>query len=564
MKVRMLEVNLSTGKIEKKELDNKYFAEWIGGRGLGAKLLSEEKIEEIEPLGENNVVFLSTSPLIGWGPSFNRIWVTTISPLTNYYLCSSAGGYFAGILRMAGLDVIKIKGKSKKPVFLKIENDEISLEDACDLWSHDTDFTREKLHKLGNFQVACIGQAGENLVKYACLQFEERSAGRGGVGAVFGSKNLKAIIVNGNQNFPADEPDKAKKISEIMTKKILETQTSWGKMGTLELSEICNEADIFPTSNWRKAHFDKGKDIYFDKFEKYIVKRVSCFKCPVPCAKHMKHKSGKVEDGPEYETIWAFGPQIDNNSPELIIEANRLCDKYGLDTINTGSIIGWLKECSEKGFIDYSFTNSEQVLELIGDIALREGELQKKLGEGLREIASDFGEEAEKIAIHQQNMCLPAYDPRGVWGMLLTYTLGPRHGCHLKAWTVSTELKTSLDERTSIKDKAKLVNDIMINRSAFTDSVSHCSFIDYDDNDIADLLSYVIEPNYTPNNMREMGSKLIDLERHLDVRRGLTKENDILPFRIIEEEVEVQGKKVKVGKENFEKMKQEFYKIRGW
>ena len=250
-------------------------------------------------------------------------------------------------------------------------------------------------------------------------------------------------------------------------------------MGTLELSEVCNEANIWPTDNWKKSYFDKGEDIYFDKFEKFIVKRVPCFKCPVPCAKHMKHKSGKVEDGPEYETIWAFGPQIKNNKPELIIEANRLCDKYGLDTINTGSIIGWLKECSEKGLVDYQFNSDEQILELISDIALRDGELQKQLGEGLKKIAEDYN--AGDFAIHQQNMCIPAYDPRGVWGMLLTYTLGPRHGCHLKAWTVSTELKMPFEKRISTEGKAKLVSEIMTSRDAFTDSVSHCSFLDYED-----------------------------------------------------------------------------------
>lgn len=565
MKVRMLEVDLSSGKIEKKELDDSYFRNWIGGRGLGAKLLSEEKIEEIEPLAENNVVFFVTSPLIGYAPAFNRVWITTISPLTNYYLCSSAGGYFAGELRKAGFDVLKITEKSENPVYLSIENGEAKLEDASELWKKDTDMVDKILKEKHGGRNACIGIAGENLVRFACVQFGMRSAGRGGAGAVLGSKKLKAISVKGNLEIPAANKEEAIEFDAELTKKVASEQMGWKEKGTLELMEEINEADIWPTANWRKSHFDKGEKVYFPAFEKHVIRHETCFKCPIACWRIMKSKHMENEyDGPEYETIWAFGPQCSNDDIDIIIAANYLCDKYGMDTIATGSAIGFFMECAEKGMVDYTFQTKEQILELIGDIARRDGEDQKLLGEGIHVFAKRIGPEAEKFAIHQQGMPLPAYDPRGVWGMLLTYTLGPRHGCHLKAWTISKELKMSVDDRTSTEGKAELVSNTMDYRQTFVDSASHCSFVNFEKQEVGKALKLVVGDDFTVEELEEHGKKIVDLERKLDKRRGLTKDDDILPYRIIEEETEVKGKKVVVGKEAFNRLKEEFYRIRGW
>ncbi len=560
MKPRMLDVNLSEEKTEVRELDDSYFNEWVGGRGLGAKLLSEEKVEDIEPLSEENVLIFSTSPFVGLAPAFNRIWVTTISPLTGYYLCSSAGGFFAGMMRKAGFDVIRVKGKAERPVVLEVSDGKAVLVEAFDLWEKSTDYVREKLKSKGS--IACIGEAGEKKVRFASIQFDERSAGRGGAGAVMGSKLLKAVTVNGSLEFPAADSEKAKELMRKLTEKLVKTQASWGEQGTLLISRMVNEADGWPTNNFRQTHFKDAEPLYYEGFKDKIVERRACFNCPIACARYVRHKDGSLHEGPEYETVWAFGPQIGFNDPELVIQANRLCDKHGLDTINTGNIIGWVMELSEKGLIERQVKTKEQVLELITDIAFRQGQLPWDLGEGLKHAAKTIGEEAEKIAIHQQNMCLPAYDPRAFPGMLLTYTLGPRHGCHLKAWTISRELKMPLQERLSGKGKARLVNELMVFR-AFVDSASHCSFLDFDEEDYSALFETVLGVTKTMEDFKSVGSKILDLERSIDVRRGLTKEQDTLPYRILNEPVIVNGREFKAA-EAFEEMKREFYKLRGW
>ena len=554
MKFRLLRVDLSKNRITEKELKDRYIEEWIGGRGLGARLLFEDN-PRAEPFSEKSSVFVLTSPLTGLLPGVNRIWFVTVSPLTGYYVCSCAGDFFAGELRKTGFDGIQITGKSKKPVYLSVINGKARLNAASSIWGRNTQETTELLKKRHKGEVASIGIGGENLVRFACVNVGVRQAGRGGIGAVLGSKKLKAIVVKGNERIkPSD-------IYGETMKEIKRTRMGWKKAGTLDLMEIANEADFWPSYNWRKSHFDG--EAYWKDFKKHVTDYHTCFSCPIACGRNMKSKYGDVSDGPEYETVWAFGPQCSNSDIDVIIRANRLCDLYGLDTIATGGVIGWFLECAEKGLVDYQFNSNEQILELIGDIARREPEHGSMLAEGTRK-ASGMVPGSESFAINQAGMELPAYDPRSLWGMLLTYTFGPRHGCHQKAWTVFRELKMGLKGRTSTKGKAKMVSELL-DETAVLDSSCGCNFVDPINLErIAKVMSELTGREYTAKKLMKIGKSIVDLERKIDVMRGLKKDDDALPLRILEEQTIVKGKKIIVGKKNFEKMKKEFYKIRHW
>ena len=554
MKFRLLQVDLTRGKITEKELKDSYIENWIGGRGLGAKLLSEDS-PKAEPLSDKSNVFVLTSTLTGLLPCVNRIWFVSVSPLTGYYVCSSAGDFFAGELRKAGFDGIQITGKSDKPVYLSVVNGKAKLNDAGSIWGKNTEETTKTLKKKHGGEVASIGIGGENLVRFACVNVGARQAGRGGIGAVLGFKRLKAIVVKGDKGI---QPSKL--YGEAL-KEIKRTGMGWKTEGTLGLMEIANEADFWPSYNWKRSHFDG--EVYWRNFKKHIVGYHTCFNCPISCGRNMESKYGAVSDGPEYETVWALGPQCSNADIDVIIQANRLCDLYGLDTISTGGVIGWFLECAEKGIVDYQFTGSEQILEMIGDIARREPEHGSMLAEGTMR-ASRMVPGSEDFAVNQAGMELPAYDPRSLWGMLLTYTFGPRHGCHLKAWTVMRELRTGLKGRISTKGKAKMVSEILDERAAL-DSICGCTFVDAITlGRGAKVMSELTGKKYDAKKFRKIGKSIVNLERKIDVMRGLTKEDDVLPARIIEEETIIKGKRVKVGEKNFEKMKKEFYRIRGW
>ena len=553
MRFRLLRVDLSKNRVTEKELKGRYIEEWIGGRGLGARLLFEDN-PRAEPFSEKSSVFVLTSPLTGLLPSVNRIWFVSVSPLTGYYVCSSAGDFFAGELRKSGFDGIQVMGKSKKPVYLSIINGKARLNDASSLWGRNTQETTGLLKKRHKGEVASIGIAGENLVRFACVNVGVRQAGRGGIGAVLGFKKLKAIVVKGNERIQPSE------IYAETLKEIKRTRMGWKKAGTLDLMEIANEADFWPSYNWRKSHFDG--EVYWKNFKKHVTGHHTCFSCPIACGRNMKSKYGDSSDGPEYETVWAFGPQCSNSDIDIIIRANGLCDLYGLDTITTGGVIGWFLECAERGLVDYQLAGSGQILELIGDIARRE-DFGNMLAEGTRR-ASKMVPGSGSFAMNQAGMELPAYDPRTLWGMLLTYTFGPRHGCHQKAWTVFRELKMGMKGRVSTKGKARMVSGLL-DETAVLDAGCGCNFVDPINLErVAKVMGEITGKKYNARRLRGIGKRIVDLERRIDVMRGLKKSDDTLPPRILEEQTIAKGRRIVVGKENFERMKKEFYKIRKW
>lgn len=560
MEFKILEIDLNSQEINIREISEKKIENYLGGRGLGAKLLHEEIKEnpKINPLSEKNPVIISTSPFTGYFPSANRTWVTTLSPLTNYYTTSSGGSHFAGELAKNGYIVIKITGKSERPVHIEINGEKIEIKNTEEeYWGKKVYDLIEDAREKG-YEPLSIGPAAEKGVKYAGTFPGYRSCSRGGTGAVLGYKKLKTILVKKGKK----ELEIPNNLKEIINEKFKEVANEREpRQKTLPLVEKVNKAESYPTNNWKKSKFKDASKTGLKTLKKHIVKTKSCFKCPIGCQDVMKSKYTGKGDGVEYEIAWALGANLENKDEEIIIAANHLCDQYGLDVLNTAGAIAWAKEASEKGLIDYKWKGKESILELTKKIGKREG-IGKVLGEGSRKAHEKYSKKDEDFSIDVRRMNLPAYDPRGLRGMSLTYSQGPRYGCHLKSWTAGMELGQKTEERTSPKGKPEISYEIMIKR-IITDSTSICSFVNsYSREDYAEIYSKILGKEITMEKLKKRAHEIQKLERKIDIERGINKENDILPKRVLEKPVEINGEKVKIGKKQLEKMNKELYKLR--
>lgn len=558
--LRMLRVDLDAQTTEADERGPDYWTRYVGGRGVGAKLLSEDHFR-VEPYDPRMPVFLCTSPFEGAVASCNRTWVVSVSPLTGYYSCAAAGGFWGPILRKAGFDVVRIVGKADAPVWIEIRNGKAEIHDASKLWGLNTEQTREALKSAG--RAATIGQAGEHLVRVAGVAFEDRMAARGGLGAVLGAKKLKAVTVFGTMDIPGVGAEPVKLFHRKTLANNVKRSAEYHEMGTLEIMPKVNDGDLWPTHNWQAVHWDEGERLYFAKWKNLLTGYTTCFDCAIRCTRSNSSRYGDSGRGPEYETTWAFGPQILNDDPNIIVHANKLCDQYGLDTISTGSILGWYREAIERGIAKDSWDSSEKIFELIRLIAHREG-VGDILAEGTMRASQVLDSGSDQFAMQQCGMELPAYDPRGAWGMFLCYVFGPRHGCHNKAWTVYMELGMSLEARTGPDGKAKLVSDLL-DETAVIDSTGICTLITpLVFSETPEAYRVVLGTDATDDEMRAIGRGIVDLERRLDIERGHTKEKDRLPPRLVEEAVTVNGKRVRLGEETWASLRNEFYRVRGW
>jgi aldehyde:ferredoxin oxidoreductase len=343
---KIVKVDLSSGTQTTININEDIRRKYIGGRGLGLKLYTDICSADVDALSGENAIVFSTGPLTGIIQTAGRYQVTTRSPLTNAIVNSSSGGFFGAFLKRAGLDAIIITGNSNTPVFLEITEDNIEIKNAEHIWGKDTHETMKilKSESSSNISIACIGPAGENLVPYASIMNDkDRAAGRGGVGAVLGSKNLKAITASGKKEIPVDDPGNLKKmISTINT--LIDKNPVTGKslqlLGTSVLVNVINAHGMYPTENFKRGVFNDAEGTSGEKIAETILQgRSACFKCPIACGR--KTKTSKREgEGPEYESVWAFGAQLGINDLEKITEANYTCNELGLDTITAGSTIG--------------------------------------------------------------------------------------------------------------------------------------------------------------------------------------------------------------------------------
>ncbi len=567
---KIIKVDLSTGEQETVEITDELRRKYLGGRGLGVKLYTEICSPQTESFSPQNALIFLTGPLTGIIPTAGRYQVISRSPLTNTICDSSSGGIFGAELKKTGLDGFIVIGKAKKPVYLLITDNGIEIKDASHLWGKNTHQTRDTLIEeySAKASIASIGPAGENQVIYAAVMNDkDRAAGRGGMGAIMGSKNLKAIIAIGSKEIPTANPDALK---ELLTKvdRLIDKNPVTGKslqlLGTSVLVNIINAHGMYPTENFQRGVFNDAEGTSGEKIAEVLLqKRSACFRCPIACGRSTKTED-KEGEGPEYETVWAFGAQLGINDLTKITEANYLCNELGLDTITTGSTIGCAMELYEKGVFPHELKwGDADILEkLVTDIAYKRG-IGAELALGSKRLAEKYGR--PELAMQVKGMEIPAYDPRGVQGQALSYATSNRGGCHMRAYMIATEILGSpvFMDRYSINGKPEIVA-LLQDISAVVDSMILCRFLQLaiSISTFTEMVNVVTGWNYTDDELLEVGKRIYTLEREFNFKAGFTRKDDLLPPRFLEEELEEGSSRNRVVR--LDDMLNRYYEIRGW
>lgn len=569
---KILDVNLTDKKIKTTNVDEKNAKKFVGGKGLGAKLLYDNLKKNVGPLSPENIIIFASGPLTATlSPSSARWCVVTKSPLTNIFLDSQVGGSFGVKMKKAGFDFIIVRGKSPSPVYLNVTDESCEIVDAENLWGKGCFYTEKTLKKEleKNISVASIGTAGEKLVRYACISIDlYRQAGRGGAGAVMGSKNLKAVAVSGNKNLEYASPDLFRENVKKAFKKVKEHHFTElrTKYGTPVWVNPVNEGGLLPTRNFQKGVFEHADEISGEKMkESIVVADESCPGCPIKCWKHSKSENNHSFEvvGPEYETIALVGSNNMIRSIKTIAHANQLCDDFGLDTISAGDVIAFASECSEKGLIKekIEFGDEEKLIELIKKIGKRE-DIGDMLAEGVKRVSEKIG--GKDFAMHVKGMEIPGYDPRGAFGMALAYATSDRGACHQRAWTVRAELNGDLKPAYSSEGRARFVKDAQ-DSNAMLFSLVLCDFMPLGAEDYVELLNSAAGFDFTLEDYMKTGERIWNLTRMFNVREGMTRKDDNLPKRFMNEPLpDGPAKGQKITKETLDRMLNEYYDLRDW
>lgn len=585
-KNKILRVDLTNGRFSEEPLSEDLIRKFIGGRGFGAKLLYDDLKAGIDPFSEENELIFVAGPLAGTNAqSFGRLKVFFKSPLTGTYFKSSSGGYFAAEMKFAGLDVIIVKGKAEKPVYLWIHDGKYEIRDASYLSNLDCDDTHTLIREeLGDprIRIACIGPAGENLVKFAGIFTDRRACGRGGGGAVMGSKNLKAIAIRGHKEVEVFDKEG---FSEAVKEQIKAYQAhpnfaSFSETGT-QIAEFTNILGMFPTKNFKEGVLPRWELIEGSEFNKIRVRKTRCYSCMVHCGNISKINTGKFRgswsEGPEYETIWAFTGPVGVADIGITVAADKLCDDLGLDTISTGNVIGFVYELYENGIItknetdglELRFGNNGPVLELIKKIAYREG-FGDLLAEGVREIARRIGKGAEEYAIHVKGLELPAYDPRGAksHGLnLLTSNIGADHNSGYAGQELFGIPIPKQYDRFAVEGKGELTKWNQDVTALFETGIL-CSFIPSMVMLPVEVYGKLLftatgkEEFKDPAYLWTVGERIFNLERMFNVREGIAKKDDAFPKRIKEEPLPEGPSKGQIFEEEI--LRKDYYLARGW
>jgi aldehyde:ferredoxin oxidoreductase len=569
---KILYVDLSKNKLKTVSLLPSLAKLFIGGKGLGAKILYDMVSPHTDPYSPENIVIFATGPFDGTPvPLGCRYTIVTKSPLSNGYVDTNSGGFFGPYLRFAGYDAIVIEGRTDKPHFLYINDGTPKLLDAEHLWGKTTHETEDIIHKDLNKKasIASIGQAGENLVRYACVTNDKyRNAGRGGSGAVLGSKRLKAIAVYGTQQVPLAEPEKLREATVAIYKK-----NRIDRLGTPGVLQDAQDTSSLPTRNFQQGWYEEADKINGETMRKQIViKDVPCYNCTRACGKLSVIKTGPWKGtevvGPEYETLGMMGSNCGISDLGAIAHANLLCDQLGLDTISTGVVVGFVMECYEKGILTAkeldglkpTFGNAEAMMSLIMKIAYREG-AGNLLAEGVKRIAEKIGKGSEQFACHVKGAELPAWETRGVRGRGLMYALCEGGGFHTKGWISGSE-----PPNASAVDKVeKFVTSQ--NKADFRDSNGLCMFLEIEWEETANLLNLVTGWKLAPDDYMQTGERIHTFTRAFNVREGFTRKDDTLQPRQMDEPTpkgKAAGYKAFISKEDFENCLDKYYSLRGW
>jgi aldehyde:ferredoxin oxidoreductase len=549
----LLRVDLTTGSITKTATPVALFERYLGARGVGAHMLFHEVVPEVDPLGPDNKLIFLTGPLEGTlAPGANKITVSFLSPLSETYSFSLCGGHLAAELKFAGYDGVIIEGRSEKPVYLVINNGRVSLRSAAHLWGKQTHDTEEQIRADladPDVHVAVIGPGGEKLVRFACIQADRhREFGRGGGGAVMGSKNLKAIAVRGTGQVAVANPAALEKVAVDMYAMLKQHPKAKARRtyGTVEMVEGTNKFGYWATRNFQTGFFEGTEKLTGPRMkENFYVGDTSCYGCTVACGKVSKvgmgQLAGQVIEGSEFESLGLLGPNCGVGDPEAIVAAVALCDVYGIDTMSAGITVSLAMEAFEKGVItredtgglDLSFGNGEALLAILEQIGQRKG-LGDLLAEGSLRAAQRMG--IPELAMQVKGMELATYEPRGVVGMGLSYAISPKGGHHMIAPTMGAETAGDPANRLLSKGKAALVRDTQF-IMAVVDSLSLCASMRFvlGPQMMLDLYAAVTGYQLEVPAALMIGERISNLERLYNVRRGFDRAADSLPPRLVKE-----------------------------
>lgn len=584
-KGQLLHVDLSKETAKTVPLPEEILTKYIGGRGLGAKLYWDLIPPDADPLGPENVFMVLSGPLSGtMVPGAGKHVLITKSPATGAWLDAYSSGRVSPEMKFAGYDGIVITGKARKPVYLFIKDDKVEFRDAARLWGRGSFAAETYIKEIFHPDCGClsIGPAGENLVHFACVGSEYfRKAGRGGAGAVMGSKNLKLIAVKGSggiscANLQGVRDLVLKHFESFIDNPMGQTRR---KFGTPITMTITHSAGMLPTRNFQKGRFEAG----VGKIDKDAVLRAkiadrSCYACFASCGKLTQVKDGVFKglklEGPEYETLALLGSNLEIDYLPAVIRGNYLCDDLGLDTISTGGVVGFVMECFERGILtkedtdglEMKFGDYESALKLIEMIAHRKG-FGDFCARGVKEMAGELGRGTEDFAMHCKGLELPAYDPRAGWGSAITYSVTPRGGCHRRAWPPLKEVLSGVEPFTT-EEKAEMVREMM-HETCVMHSLLVCDappkMIPAGIPGYRQYLNLVTGQDYSDDDLIERAEIIETLIRRINVRQGLSDKDDFLPKRILQESLPEGPPEGKVmGEENFLKMRAEYYRIRGW
>ncbi len=586
---RILKIDLTSGKSHARAFDERHARKYLGGQGFAVEIVYHGTPKGADSLGPDNLLAMAGGVFDGFPVGTGgKVAFAAKSPATGGLAESIMGGSIGPELRHAGYDALEVVGRSDSPVYIWIEDDKVEVNDAADLWGKDTREVPEILKKRHGWdvKVACIGIAGEKLSNMACIDCDDRQSGRAGLGAVMGSKNLKAIAIRGTKDLVPANADKLLQLA-LQYQKVYEAAGSFvedTKYGTGEfLGWVNKERGVFPTRNWQESVFNEREKI--DPYywaPKYVTKNKACFACTKPCGKLFEVKSGKFAgvaiDGIEYETLYSLGGACGNPDVESVARANELCDLLGLDTISCGVAIGFAMELYQRGILtqkdigmDISWANAPDVVPKMVEIIGKRQGIGDVLADGVKVAAKRIGKGSERYAIHTKGMEPPAYDVRGMKGHGLAYMTSTRGACHLRAGFYAPELvgkfwKWEGIDRFSAAGKGPMVA-TMENFMCVYDSVGLCKFSRgfYLIAKLPEVIEAITGLKFTEEELLKIGERIHNMKGAFNYREGVTRKDWLLPPRILEDPIpEGVSKGHKISIEEMNMMLDDYMKARNW
>ena len=590
---KILRINLTDKTSKEERLISEVAKDFIGGAGFGVKYLFDEVKAGSDPLGQENKLIFAPGPFSGTTiPCASRMAVTAKSPLTNAVGMALSGGFFPVEVKFAGYDALIIEGKAEKPIYIFVKDGSVRFNDAAKMWGTLTSDCQQLIKdelRDQNIRVACIGPAGERLSKIACIINERRGVGRKGLGAVMGSKNLKAMAIRGSGSVAIASQEKYKTARGEMLKAMKESPvlySEFAKHGTPMVLDLTCAMGIYSAKNWTgTGEFTPEQKLGIEGQNTRKIGKVHCYDCPVGCSQLKLAKTGPfagtLTEGPEFETLYSFGGETGVDNLDSVIAADRLADELGLDTISAGVTIGLAMELFEKGILstadtgglDLKFGNDQAMITLLRLMAYREG-LGAILADGTKEAAKRIGKGTEKYAMHIKGLELPAYDVRGAKAHGLNYATSYTGADHNRGYAFQEIFGIPLPwavDRFSYENKGKLTKWNQDVRTATCDCPTMCAFIldtalpAMGTQNTAALMEAVTGLTFTPADVERVGERVNNLARAFNVREGFTRADDTFPERLMTEPLKAGASKGQlISKDDLKLMLDEYYTVRGW